>query len=69
MNRWAWVPRQSLLLLIACALILPTIGAIAVGFATAMSERQALFEGDAMAAAVQMVDVTDAEVSADLRIF
>ncbi len=68
MNRWAWVPRQSLLLLIACALILPTVAAIAVGFATSQSERKALFEGDALATARQMVDVADAEVAADLRI-
>ena len=68
MNRWGWVPRQSLLLLIACALILPTIGAIAVGFATAQSERRALFEGNALATARQMIDVADAEASADLRI-
>lgn len=68
MNRWQWLPRQSLLLLIASALILPAVVAIAVGFATAQSERRQLFENDALATARQMVDVADAEVSADLRI-
>jgi signal transduction histidine kinase len=68
MKRLEWLPRQSLLLLIASALILPAVVAIAVGFATAQSERQNLHKGDAMAVARQMVDVADAEVSADLRI-
>ncbi len=51
MNRWEWLPRQSLLLLIACALILPAVVAIAVGFSSTQSERRALTEGDALATA------------------
>jgi signal transduction histidine kinase len=62
-----WIPRQSLLLLLAAGLIIPAIVAFAVGFSISQDERRRDVEHDALVTARQILDLTDAEIEADLR--
>jgi signal transduction histidine kinase len=61
------LPRQSVMLLLVCALIVPAIVAVAVGFGQTQSERRRVVERDAITQARQITDRTDLVILSDLR--
>jgi len=67
MRTSGWISRQSLILLLACALILPAIIAFAVGFSSTQNERRRTEEMGAVMAARQILQLTNSEVAANLR--
>jgi signal transduction histidine kinase len=62
------LPRQSLMLLLACALILPAILALAVGFSQTQKARQRSIENEALTTAHGVMDRTDLVLKSDFRI-
>lgn len=62
------LPRQSLLLLLICALIVPAIVAFAVGFGQTQKARQLAVEHEAITAARGIMDRTDLVLASDFRI-
>jgi signal transduction histidine kinase len=60
----SWRSRQSIVLLVASALILPTIIAIAIGFSTTQNERRRIEEREAATMARHLSELSEAKVSA-----